>query len=85
MELTGCVPQPGIVTPPSLKLTVPVRLVPDPEGEPEVPIAAVNVTDWLVFDGLGNDVTVVVELNRSTSVVTIFVSKPLTFVPDRLP
>ena len=27
--LTGCVPQPEIVTPPSLKLTVPVRLVPD--------------------------------------------------------
>ena len=58
---TVWLPHPAIATPPSLKTTVPVRFVAEPLGVPLVPIAAVNVTGWLVFDGFVDDVTEVVE------------------------
>ena len=47
--------------PPSLNTTVPVRLVADPLGVALVPMVAVKVTNWVVFDGFDEETRVVVE------------------------
>ena len=65
-------PQPMIVTPPSLKLTVPVGV----PNTPDVTVA-VYVTDWPVTDGFADDVTVVVVVATVTLPV-----KPLCFVQE---
>src|SRR2546425_12247104 len=80
--------QPAIGLAPSRKSTVEVGAVPTAGAGAVAPsnaTVAVDVTGWLLFRLPDTGARVVGVLNRATFLGTMVVSKPLKFVPQRVP